>query len=140
MQSPLKGRDPLAIGTELLALVAYSCSYMHVQETVAESGQAFAASWFIAAMPEISTLLCILKIRRDGVKQLWPWIVGGTAAAFTISANLYQAEVSAWGWIVAGWPAWAALGAMAMLPKKKRRRAPARKTAASKPRQLRKAA
>lgn len=108
-------RDPLALGAVLLTGVAFAGSFVHVQRTVEGHGQAGWLSWAIAAMPELSVLLAVLRVRRDGARQTWPWIVGGTAAAFTLSANLAQAEASVWGWVVAGWPAWAALGAAALV-------------------------
>lgn len=108
-------RDPLALGAVLLTGVAFAGSFVHVQRTVEGHGQAGWLSWAIAAMPELSVLLAVLRVRRDGARQVWPWIVGGTAATFTLSANLAQAEPSVWGWVVAGWPAWAALGAAALV-------------------------
>ncbi len=115
MNATGKRHDPLAGAAVLLAAVAFAGSFVHVQRTVADHGQPGWLSWAIAAMPELSVLLAVLRVRRDGARQAWPWIVGGTAAGFTLSANLAQAEPTIWGWVVAGWPAWAALGAAALV-------------------------
>lgn len=108
-------RDPLAVAAVVLAVVAFAGSFTHVRETVEQHGQAGWLSFAIAAMPELSVLLAVVKVRRDGVRQPWAWIVGGTAAAFTVAANLAQAEPSVWGLVVAGWPAWAALSAAGLI-------------------------
>ena len=107
-------RDPLAMTAVLLAGVAVAGSFSHVQEQVASHGQTGWLSYAIASMPEISVVLAVLRIRRslaNGKRDLWAWIVGASAAGFTLAANLAVSEHSAWGWVAGGWPAWTAIGA-----------------------------
>lgn len=111
----MKGRDPLTWAAVLLGVVAFVGSFEHVSKTVAHHGQRGWLAVVIALMPELSVVLAVLKLRRDGVGQLWPWLAGGSAVAFTVAANLAQAESSLWGVVVAGWPAWSAVSAAALI-------------------------
>jgi hypothetical protein len=104
-------RDPLTAGAAALTALAFAGSYSHTQHVVAVNGQDGWISWATAAMPEAAVLLVVLRRVRDGRLDLSGWVVGATAAAFTISANLATAMPTIWGWVVAGWPAWAAIGA-----------------------------
>ena len=117
---PTKTRphDPIIAGAVGLTVVAFAGSYTHVQEVVDAHGQHGWISWAIASMPEVSVLLSVLKVRRSrntGEAVAWAWLVGVTSAAFSLSANLATAEHSWWGWIVAGWPAVASVGAAGMI-------------------------
>lgn len=106
--------EPVRLVAALLAAVAFAGSFDHVRQTVADHGQAGWLPWAIAAMPELMVGLCVLKFRRrqaDG----WTWAVGISSVAFTLSANLAQAERSPWGWVAAGWPAWAAVSSVMLL-------------------------
>ena len=107
-------RDPLAATALVLAFVAFAGSFAHVRATVDQHGQHGWISWAIASMPEVMVVLAILKVRRRR-GDVWAWLVGGSAAGFTLAANLAQAEMSPWGLLVAGWPAWAAVGAAGMI-------------------------
>ena len=107
-------RDPLALAALGLAGVAFAGSLTHVQATVAAHGQDGWLSWAIALMPEVMVGLSILKVRRR-TGDLWAWVVGVSAVGFTLAANLAQAEFSVWGWVAAGWPAWAAVAAAGMI-------------------------
>lgn len=116
--TPTPRRDLLAVAAVVLAAVAFAGSFSHVRSVVAENGQDGWLSWAIAAMPEVSVLLSILKVRRartTGEPTTWAWIVGGSAAAFTVAANLATATPTLWGYVVAVWPAWASIGAAGML-------------------------
>lgn len=106
--------DPLATGAVLLAAVAFAGSFTHVQATVAEHGQEGWLSWAIALMPEVMVWLAVLRI-RVAHRDPWSWVTLVSAGGFTVAANLAQAEPSAWGWLVAGWPAWAAISSAGML-------------------------
>jgi hypothetical protein len=113
-----QGRDPLTVAALLLAVVAFLGSFSHVQEVVNAHGQHGWISFAIACMPEVSVVLFVLKVRRarrTGEATVWAWIVGTSAAAFTVSANLATAEHSAWGYVVAAWPAWASIGAAGLI-------------------------
>jgi len=106
-------RDPFALSAGALAAVAFAGSFDHTRATVLEHGQTGWIATATALMPEASVLLSVLRIRRGGTTpQLrWAWLVLVASAGFTILANLAQAEPSVWGYVVAGWPAWAAIGA-----------------------------
>ena len=107
-------RDPLAAGAVLLAVTAFAGSFTHVQATVAQHGQQGWISWAIALMPEVMVWLAVLRI-RVAHRDPWSWVTLVSAGAFTVAANLAQAEPSPWGWVVAGWPAWAAISSAGML-------------------------
>ena len=114
----MRRRDPLAAAAVALAVVAFAGSFTHVQEVVSGHGQTGWLSWAIAAMPEVSVLLAVLKVRRartSGEATGWAWITGVTAAGFTVSANLATAEHSGWGYVAAAWPAWASIGAAGLI-------------------------
>lgn len=115
---PAAGRDPLAVAAVLLAVTAFAGSFDHVRTVVADHGQTGWLSWAIAAMPEVSVMLAVLKVRRarsTGEPVAWAWVVGGSAAAFTLAANIATAEPSPWGVVVAAWPAWASISAAGLL-------------------------
>ena len=98
----------------LLAVTAFGGSFTHVHETVAEHGQSGWISWAIAAMPELMVLLCVMRV-REGSADIWTWATAVSAVGFTLAANLAQAEPSWWGFIAAGWPAWAAVASVKLL-------------------------
>jgi hypothetical protein len=106
-------RDPFAVAAGALAAVAFAGSFEHTRSTIVEHGQTGWIATATALMPEASVLLGVLRIRRGGrpAQVRWAWLVLVASAAFTIAANLAQAEPSLWGYVVAGWPAWAAIGA-----------------------------
>ena len=95
-------------------MLAFAGSFTHVRATVAEHGQGGWISWAIAAMPEITVALCVVKVRR-GQGDVAVWSIGASAVAFTLAANLAQAEPSIWGLVAAGWPAWAALTSVRLI-------------------------
>lgn len=116
--SAARRRDPLTAAAVALAVVAFAGSFDHVRTVVAAHGQPGWLSWVIAAMPEVSVALSVLKVRRSrstGEATAWAWVVGGSAAAFTVAANLATAEPSPWGYVVAAWPAWASISAAGLI-------------------------
>lgn len=93
-----------------LIVVAFAGSYLRVAQWCATHGQG-AFGYVIAAMPEMSTLVCILVLRTGvtGFRRAWTVLVLATSAAFTLRANL--AHPRSWDdAAVAVWPAWAAIG------------------------------
>jgi hypothetical protein len=100
--------DPLTWGAVVLTAAAFAGSYTHTQTTVATNGVTGWMSWVTAGMPELMVLLAVVSLKR-GRRDAWTLTTLGTASAFTIAANLAQAEHSAWGYVVAGWPALAAI-------------------------------
>lgn len=114
----MKGRDPLAVAAVLLACVAFAGSFDHVRSVVDSHGQTGWLAWAIAAMPEVSVALAVMKVRRartTGEATGWAWLVGTSAAAFTVSANLATAQANPWGYVAAAWPAWASIGAFGLI-------------------------
>jgi len=115
---PRARRDPLAAAAAVLAVIAFAGSFTHVHAVVAEHGQGGWIGYAIAGMPEASVALVVLKVsraRRTGEPVAWAWLVGVTAAAFTVSANLADAEASGWGYVAAGWPAWSSISALGLM-------------------------
>lgn len=110
-------KDPVAVGTLVLAGAAFAGSFTHVQATAAQhspAGTPVWLSWAIALMPELMVWLAVFRLRQAH-RDPAAWVTLTTAGAFTVAANLAQAEASAWGWVVAGWPAWAAISSALML-------------------------
>ena len=111
-------RDPLAVAAAVLAVLAFAGSYQHTHEVVSEHGQTGWIGWATAAMPEAMVGLVVLKISRargTGEATAWAWLVGTSAVAFTVAANLATAERSWWGLVAAGWPAWASISALGLV-------------------------
>ena len=110
-------RDPIAVGTLVLAAAAFAGSFTHIQATAAThspAGTPAWLSWAIALMPELMVWLAVFRLRQvHGDPAAWVTLV--SAGAFTVAANLAQAEPSPWGGVVAGWPAWAAISSALML-------------------------
>jgi len=104
----------MIFGPVVLAAVAFAGSFTHVEATVAQHGQTGWIAWAIAAMPELMVLLCVASV-RVGRASPWTWVMGASAVAFTLGANLAQAQASPWGLINAGFPAWAALCSVTLL-------------------------
>lgn len=123
-------RDPRTWAALILAVVAFAGSFDHVRQTVSDHGQVGWLSWAIAAMPELMVLLTVYSVKQRQATA-WTWVTGGSAVLFTLAANLAQAEPSPWGYVAAGWPAWAAVSAVTLLPshaKPQATRKPARQT------------
>lgn len=106
-------RDPFAVAAALLTCVAFAVSFAHTRATIVDHGGYGLGATATALMPEAMVLLSVLWIRRGGrdPRVRWAWFVLTTAVAFTLWGNLAQAEASLGGYVVAGWPAWAAIGA-----------------------------
>lgn len=106
-------RDPFAVAAVFLAAVAFAGSFDHTLATVQDHGQGGWVAVATALMPEVSVALSVLRIRKGGrpAQVRWAWLVLVSSAAFTLWANLEQAQPSVGGLVVGGWPAWAAIGA-----------------------------
>lgn len=100
-----------------LTSVAFLGSLGHVYATVnAHDGDApRLMTTVISLMPEVTVALVTVKLLREGPRQLVAWLVGATALAFTVLANLSQRETGPWGFVVAVWPAWTSVGAMLLV-------------------------
>lgn len=118
-------RDPFAVAAALLTCVAFAVSFAHTRATIVDHGGYGLGATATALMPEAMVLLSVLWIRRGGrdPRVRWAWFVLTTAVAFTLWGNLAQAEASLGGYVVAGWPAWAAIGAAGFVELKTREQA-----------------
>ena len=110
-------RSPFAWSAAGLTAVAFAGSFDHTHATIIDYGQTGWVAVATALMPEVSVALSVLQIRMGGTSTQirWAWLVLATSAAFTVWANLMQAVPSVGGWVVGGWPAWAAIGAAGFL-------------------------
>lgn len=126
-------RDPILWIAAGLLVIAFGASLTHIRDIAGQNGATGAIkgvrvmALVIALLPVTQELLVILKIRKQGLSwtlETWPasaWlmVIGGSALAFTVAANLATIKPGSWGgsigqwhgWpaVVAIWPAWAAL-------------------------------
>lgn len=101
-----------------LAAVAFAGSYLHVATFAAAKGQHLVLALVIAAMPEVSVAVCILRLRSGCTlwQGVWAGVVLASSVAFTVRANLGVTIPSDPAAImVAVWPAWAAIGAAGLV-------------------------
>lgn len=104
-----------------LFVISVGMSLSNVTQTVIDQGVRGNGAWVTALLPEISLALCVLKLRYGGMSRFYlavVVVVAVSAFAFTAWGNLEQAEPNVSSWIVHGYPAWTALGAMLMVKMK----------------------
>lgn len=104
-----------------LFVISVGMSLSNVTQTVIDQGVRGNGAWVTALLPEISLALCVLKLRYGGMSRFYLTVVvvvAVSAFAFTAWGNLEQAEPNVSSWIVHGYPAWTALGAMLMVKMK----------------------
>src|SRR5919199_309025 len=110
-----------------LAAVAFAGSYLHVATFAAAKGQHLVLALVIAAMPEVSVAVCILRLRSGCTlwQGVWAGVVLASSVAFTVRANLGVTIPSDPAAImVAVWPAWAAIGAAGLVEMRRHEPAP----------------
>ncbi|MEU4409492.1 DUF2637 domain-containing protein [Streptosporangium sp. NPDC023963] len=109
----------------VLAAIAGAGSFTHIRDTATEHGQNGWMAWAVAVCVDLT---CVMAARerqrdkktgrvRDGLAS-WPTLVLILGIVLSLSANLHQAEASAWGWITAATPAGAFLIAVSMLERR----------------------
>lgn len=109
----------------VLAAIAGAGSFTHIRDTATEHGQSGWMAWAVAVCVDLT---CVMAARerqrdkktgrvRDGLAS-WPTLVLIFGIVLSLSANLHQAEASAWGWITAATPAGAFLIAVSMLERR----------------------
>ncbi|MGJ6969732.1 DUF2637 domain-containing protein [Streptosporangium sp. G11] len=109
----------------VLAAIAGAGSFTHIRDTATEHGQSGWMAWAVAVCVDLT---CVMAARerqrdkktgrvRDGLAS-WPTLVLILGIVLSLSANLHQAEASAWGWITAATPAGAFLIAVSMLERR----------------------
>lgn len=101
-----------------LGTIAAAGSYTHIRATAAHHGQAGWISYAIAATVDLLALGSGLEIRRrhrHHAAARWPWCTLLMGVAMTLGANLATADPSAWGAVMAVWPALAFLAAVLLI-------------------------
>jgi hypothetical protein len=100
-----------------LTIVAFGGSYRHGVEWVDQhttgEGPGF-WEWVTAALPEVMVIVAVLSY-PDRPRDPRVWFTGTSAVAWTLWANGASAGPGLSGLVVAMWPAWAALTALALM-------------------------
>ena len=102
----------------VLGVAAFAVSFTHVRDTAAVAGQGGWVATAIAVSVELMALAAVTEIRRRGrrgQRAAWPWCVLVLGVAMSLSANLATAQDTAWGYVMAGWPAVAFLSVALMV-------------------------
>ncbi|MGL5828372.1 MAG: hypothetical protein ACRC0L_02235 [Angustibacter sp.] len=89
--------------TTLLAVAAFGLSYSHTVAWFAGHGQEN-GKYILAAIPEISLIMCVITCASERPKALRAWLIGALAAGsfgITITANLAAASAGAGGVVAA---------------------------------------
>lgn len=101
------------VATVLLTVAAFFGSWTHGVEWASEHGPDGAWAMFLASLPEVMVLLAVLKLTQDRTDRI-AWVTGVSAVAWTLWANGAAAEPGVSGMVIALWPAYAALMALAL--------------------------
>ena len=102
----------------VLGVAAFAVSFTHVRDTATAAGQRGWVAVAIAVSVELMALAAVTEIRRRGrrgQRAAWPWFVLVLGVAMSLAANLATAQPTAWGYVMAGWPAVAFLSVATML-------------------------
>jgi hypothetical protein len=94
--------------------IAAAASFSHVRQLAQAHGQSGWVAWAIAVSLELVVGMAALEILRDsraGHPSIAPWLVLLAGAGLVLATNLATAPPTAWGWILAGWPATASMAA-----------------------------
>ncbi|MCW2879298.1 MAG: hypothetical protein JWQ95_3398 [Sphaerisporangium sp.] len=109
----------------ILAAIAGAGSFTHIRDTAIAHGQHGWMAWAIAICVDLTCVMAARERQRDKKTgrprtgwASWPTVVLGGGVVLSLSANLHQAQPSAWGWIVAATPAGAFLVAVSMLERR----------------------
>jgi len=108
----------------LLAGIAGAGSFTHIRDTAARHGQHGPMSWAIAVSVDLTCVMAARERQRD--KRLaiparrlsWPVLVLAGGVLLSLSANLAQAQPTAWGQVMAAVPCAAFLVAVSMLERR----------------------
>ena len=107
--------ERIAQGTALaLTAAAMVASYAHALATVEDAGQTGPIAWLVAAMPETTVLLALLRLRLGG-RGPWAWLALTLGLSGTVVGNLAQATPGALGTAVALSPALFSVACLGMV-------------------------
>ena len=113
----------------LLAGIAGAGSFTHIRDTAARHGQHGPMSWAIAVSVDLTCVMAARERQRDkrlaiAARRLsWPVLVLTGGVLLSLSANLAQAQPTAWGQVMAAVPCAAFLVAVSMLERRAARHA-----------------
>lgn len=102
----------------ILGLAAFAVSFTHVVRLAVRSGQTGWVAVGIATSVELMALAAVTEIRRRsrrGEPAAWPRCVLVLGVVMSLAANLATAQSTAWGYVMAAWPAVAFLSVAAMI-------------------------
>lgn len=113
-------REALTANTvaAILGLAAFAVSFTHVVRLAVRSGQTGWVAVGIATSVELMALAAVTEIRRRsrrGEPTAWPRCVLVLGVVMSLAANLATAQPTAWGYVMAAWPAVAFLSVAAMI-------------------------
>ena len=93
---------------------AMVASYAHVLDTVRDTGQDGGTAYLIAALPEATVALALLRLRLGG-RSAWSWGALTLGIAGTVVGNLAQAAPGGVGFVVALAPALFSVACLGMV-------------------------
>jgi amino acid transporter len=94
----------------LLAVIAGAGSFTHICDTAARHGQHGPMSWAIAVSVDLTCVMAARERQRDkrlaiAARRLsWPVLVLAGGVLLSLSADLAQAQPTAWGQVMAAVP------------------------------------
>jgi hypothetical protein len=126
------GRRLLAVADALpvtvLAVIAGAGSFTHIRDTAAQHGQHGLMASAVAFCIDLTCVMAARERQRDKqqgvvIRRLsWPTVVLSGGVLLSLTANLAQAQPTAWGRVVAAVPPAAFLVAVSMIERRAARR------------------